>query len=107
MNSPCDNCTEICPGSGCTEWRDWFTQNWNRNIHRKVTIGLTGRQVLRYEHPDRIREMVAEMGHREVEDLMRGNYLTPAQYLDRIGRVEGDCGPELWEEDGDDSQREE
>lgn len=57
-NSPCDACTrQECTnrGNGCKEWEDWFVQNWNRNIHRKVP--KPPRRVWRYEHPDRVREM--------------------------------------------------
>jgi len=101
MSSPCEHCEAICPASGCAEWKDWYVANWNENIHRKVTIGLTGRQVFRYEHPVRVRELVAVAGAREVQELMQGSYLTPAQWLVRMGLLEGGAEPEIWEDEDD------
>ena len=53
--SPCENCQQECTERGCADWRKWFPKNWNENICVKPEP--KGREVFRYEHPDRVREM--------------------------------------------------
>lgn len=57
--NPCITCQIGCPGRGCKEWEDWFTENWNHNIHREVPP--VPKQVWQHEHPDRAREMDKEV----------------------------------------------
>ena len=60
MANPCLKCTRECPSKGCMEWQTWWRRNWDKNIHRKVTVGLTTQQVFRYEHPDDVRRAERE-----------------------------------------------
>ena len=55
----CKNCTQVCPGGGCAPWQRAFADNWDKNIHRKVSGALLTRHVFAYEHPDRVREQRA------------------------------------------------
>ena len=57
--SPCDGCTNDCPERGCLAWRTWWVGRWNKNVHRKIQPNHETREVFRYEHPDREREMEA------------------------------------------------
>ena len=54
-NNPCNNCQRECTERGCPDGRKWFVKNWNENICVKPEP--KGREVFRYEHPDRVREM--------------------------------------------------
>lgn len=56
----CDGCTDVCHMNrkGCKKWQAWFVQNWNRNIHQKKP--KEPRQFFKYEHPDLIREGIAD-----------------------------------------------
>jgi hypothetical protein len=60
-NPHCDACekngTDACDGYGCAEWRTYFQENWDRNIHKNVPMQHgDGREFYQYEHPDLIRE---------------------------------------------------
>lgn len=59
----CAKCVVECPSGnkGCQPWREWFIQNWNKNIYasrhtklRELRASRPG--VFVYEHPDLIRE---------------------------------------------------
>ena len=57
----CEGCQKKCrASSGCEEYKQWFTKNWNENIsiarHKPVTVAQEGPMVWRYEHPDLVRE---------------------------------------------------
>ena len=53
----CRDCKEKCPGNGigCSAWKKWFIENWNRNICTNPRAE-TNAVVFAYEHPDLIRE---------------------------------------------------
>ena len=61
-NAHCDACekngSEGCEGLGCAEWRKYFQENWDRNLHRKVKRDEDKSVVEQfvYYHPDDIRE---------------------------------------------------
>ena len=63
----CESCTEkACPnnGIGCRPWREWFTENWNNNIHRKKPVAESNvPMVFCYEHPDLVREGIVWAGN--------------------------------------------
>ena len=56
----CASCKKKCnaSGAGCSEYQKLWTENWNRNIHRKKPEPERprARQFFLYEHPDLIRE---------------------------------------------------
>ena len=69
VESPlCRKCGEVktvCDKAGCVRWKNWFAENWDRNICGKrpevlQTIVQTkegqDEAVFRYYHPDDIRE---------------------------------------------------
>jgi hypothetical protein len=60
-NTYCDACpkkgTEECTEYGCAEWRQYFRENWNRNIYRAAPEKTTEtKSCFCYSHPDDIRE---------------------------------------------------
>ena len=63
----CENCTEgKCTNisDGCKPWREWFTENWNNNIHRKKPVAESNvPMVFCYEHPDLVREGIVWAGN--------------------------------------------
>lgn len=63
-NDFCRNCTIECGGVGCAEWKEWFKNNWNRNIHVSPVkpVVVEGPMVFRYEHPDLVREGIVWSG---------------------------------------------
>lgn len=59
----CAGCQRICPsdGRGCSEWREWYTKDWDSNIHVPASEPeYKGRMKFRYEHPDLIREGIID-----------------------------------------------
>ena len=67
-NNPCEGCANECPANGCAQWRQWWIDIWNRNIHR--TVPPVPKQVWKYEHPDRVREMKRAQDKLTVPDAM-------------------------------------
>lgn len=67
-NNPCEGCANECPTNGCAQWRQWWIDIWNRNIHR--TVPPVPKQVWKYEHPDRVREMRRAQDKLTVPDAM-------------------------------------
>ena len=62
----CASCKKKCTasGAGCSEYQKLWTENWNRNIHRKKPEPERprARQFFLYEHPDLIREGIVFTG---------------------------------------------
>lgn len=54
-NNPCNNCQSDCNKNGCAVWRKWFIDWWNEMVY--IGPKPKPREVYRYEHPDRLREM--------------------------------------------------
>lgn len=59
----CKGCQKACPAKcsdGCGEWKEYFKQNWDKNIYvapkKLVPAVQEGPMVFRYEHPDLVRE---------------------------------------------------
>lgn len=56
----CEACgVENCPSVsiGCFRWREYFVNNWNKNICRNGRPVIRSAEVtFRYEHPDLVRE---------------------------------------------------
>ena len=59
----CKGCQKACPAKGsdgCDEWKEYFKQNWDKNIcvapKKLVPAVQEGSMVFRYEHPDLVRE---------------------------------------------------
>lgn len=56
----CEACdVENCPSVsiGCFKWREYFVNNWNKNICRNGRPVIRSAEVtFRYEHPDLVRE---------------------------------------------------
>ena len=66
-----DICSTFCKkkkcdasGAGCAEYKKRWAENWNKNIHRKITESKVPNRtmVFRYEHPDLIREGIVFEG---------------------------------------------
>lgn len=62
-NRYCRGCKEKCPGSGigCSAWKKWFIENWNRNICKNPRTE-TNTVAFAYEHPDLVREGIVWRG---------------------------------------------
>ena len=62
----CSFCKKRCKasGEGCSEYRKKWAENWNKNIHRKITEPKAPNRtmVFRYEHPDLVREGIIFKG---------------------------------------------
>lgn len=62
----CEGCTQgTCQTNtiGCKEWREWFVENWNKNICRKPKPKEPAKkEYFRYEHPDLVREGIVWTG---------------------------------------------
>ena len=65
IRSPfCTGCEKECPrknSGGCEEWKEYFLNNWNQNIHipppkPEPVEDPNTPMVFRYEHPDLVRE---------------------------------------------------
>ena len=56
----CSSCSEKdCPTKafGCFKWREYFVNNWNKNICRKGRPDVKAKgNIFCYEHPDLVRE---------------------------------------------------
>ena len=68
----CQNCGIQLPErcGGCDEYRKWYAQNWDNNIHQDLNAWIAAnqpkveepetREKFQYEHPDRMRELRAQ-----------------------------------------------
>lgn len=65
MKTPCDGCQLECPSNGCARWRDWWIENWNRNICRRTPGTRRQREFFQYEHPDLTRQRSCTAGEAE------------------------------------------